>query len=109
MLLLRKIDLVELVKPARKWEHRTFEDHKIQVSPPPKMILLHPHKTMSKIKRMIKMKIKLMIKMKELIKREIRMMRIIKDQEQSHHTQEYIEPFKEITPLIIFLVTSRKG
>jgi hypothetical protein len=54
----------------------------------PQMILLHPHKTMSKIKRMNKKKIKLMIKRKELIKGEIRMMGIIKDQEQSHYTQE---------------------
>jgi hypothetical protein len=57
----------------------------------------------------IKMKIKLMIKRKALIKGEIRMMGIIKDQEQSHHTQEYIKSFKEITPWTIFLVTSRKG
>jgi hypothetical protein len=64
-----------------------------QVSPPrvasgrgqqgdkPWMILLHPHKTMSKIKRINKMKIKLMIKRKALIEGEIRMMRIIKDQD----------------------------
>jgi hypothetical protein len=32
------------------------------------MILLHPHKTMSKIKKMDKMKIKLMIKRKALIR-----------------------------------------
>jgi hypothetical protein len=50
------------------------------------MILLHPHKTMSRIKRMNKMKIKLMIKRKALIKGEMRMMRIIKIQDQSHHT-----------------------
>jgi hypothetical protein len=55
------------------------------------------------------MKIKLMIKRKALIKGEIRMMGIIKDQEQSHHNQEYIKPFKEITPWTIFLVTSREG
>jgi hypothetical protein len=47
----------------------------------PQMILLHPHKTVSKIKRMNKMKIKLMIKRKALIKGEIRMMEIIKDQD----------------------------
>jgi hypothetical protein len=34
---------------------------------------------------------------------------VIKDQEQSHHTQEYIKLFKEISPWTIFLVTSRKG
>jgi hypothetical protein len=45
------------------------------------MILLHPHKAMSKIKRMNKMKIKLMIKRKTLTKGEIRMMGIIKDQD----------------------------
>jgi hypothetical protein len=60
---------------------------------------------MSKIKRMIKMKVKLLINKKALIKGEIRMMGFIKDQEQSHHTQEYIKPFKEITPWTIFLVT----
>jgi hypothetical protein len=70
----------------------------------PQMILLHPHKIMSKIKRMNKMKRKLMIKRKALIKGEMRMMGIIKDQEQSHHNQEYIKPYKEITPWIIFLV-----
>jgi hypothetical protein len=73
------------------------------------MILLHPHKTMSKIKRMNKMKIKRMINRKILIKGEIRMMGIIKDQEQDRHIQECIKPYKEITPWIIFLVTSRKG
>jgi hypothetical protein len=67
------------------------------------MILLYPYKTMSKIKRMNKMKIKLMIKRKALIKREIRMMGIIMDQVQDRHTQEYIKPFKEITPWLIFL------
>jgi hypothetical protein len=40
---------------------------------------------MSKIK-MNKMKIKLMIKRKALIKGEMRVMRIIKNQNQSHHT-----------------------
>jgi hypothetical protein len=50
------------------------------------MILLHPHKTMSKIKPMIKRK--------ALIKREMRMMGIIKDQGQSHHTQEYTRSYK---------------
>jgi hypothetical protein len=45
----------------------------------PQMILFHPHKTMSKIKRMNKMKIKLMIKMKALIMGDMRMMRIIKN------------------------------
>jgi hypothetical protein len=67
------------------------------------MILLHPHKTMSKIKRMKKMKITLMIK------GEMRMRGIIKDQEQSHHTREYIKPYKKITPRTIFLVKLRRG
>jgi hypothetical protein len=60
------------------------------------MILLHPHKIMSKIKRMNK--IKFMIKRKTLIKEEMRMMGIIKNQDQSHHTQECTKPYKEITP-----------
>jgi hypothetical protein len=55
------------------------------------------------------MKIKLMIKRKTLIKGEMRMMRINKDQGTSHHTQECIKPYKEITPWIIFLVISKKG
>jgi uncharacterized membrane protein len=75
----------------------------------PEMILLHPHKTMRKIKRMNKMKIKLMIKRKVLIKGEMRVMGIIMDQEQSHHTQEYNKAYKEITPWIIFLVISKRG
>jgi hypothetical protein len=57
------------------------------------MILLHPHKIMSKIKRMniemnkknLKMKIKFIIKSKALIKGQMRMMGIMKDQEQDHH------------------------
>jgi hypothetical protein len=54
------------------------------------MILLHPHKIVSKIKRLNKMKLK--IKRKSLIKGEMRMIRIMKDQEQDHHTQEYTKP-----------------
>jgi hypothetical protein len=56
------------------------------------MILLHPHKIVSKIKRLNKMKMKLKIKRKSLIKGEMRMIRIMKDQEQDHHTQEYTKP-----------------
>jgi hypothetical protein len=77
------------------------------------MILIHPYKIMSKTKRMnkknLKMKTKFMIKRKALIKGETRMMGIMKDQEQDHHTQECTKPFKEITPLTTFLVISRKG
>jgi hypothetical protein len=70
------------------------------------MILVHPHKIMSNTKRMntkmnkkkLKIKIKFMIKRKALIKKEMRMMGIMKDQEQEHHTQECTKPFKEITP-----------
>jgi hypothetical protein len=50
-----------------------------------------------------------MIKRKALIKGEIMMMGIMKDQEQGRHTQECTKPFKEITPWTIFLVISRKG
>jgi hypothetical protein len=64
---------------------------------------------MSKIKRMSKMKIKLMIKRKSLIKGEIRMMEIKKDQEQGRHIQECTKPYKEITPWTIFLVISKRG
>jgi hypothetical protein len=56
---------------------------------------------MSKIKRInkksLKMKIKFMIKKKALIKGEMRMIGVMKDQEQGHHTQECIKPFKETT------------
>jgi hypothetical protein len=62
---------------------------------------------MSKIKRMNKMKVKLMIKREALIKGEMRMMGIIKDQEQSHHIQESIKPCKGITPWTTFLVISK--
>jgi hypothetical protein len=56
---------------------------------------------MSKIKRMnikmnkknLKMKIKFMIKRKALIKGEMRMMGIMKDQEQDHHNQECTKLF----------------
>jgi hypothetical protein len=79
----------------------------------PQMILLLPHKIMSKIKRMnkkrLKMKFKFMIKKKALIKGEMRMMRIMKDQEQGRHTQECTKLFKEITLWTIYLVISRKG
>jgi hypothetical protein len=68
------------------------------------MILFHPHKTMSKIKKMNKMKIKLMIKRKALIKGKMMMMEIIKNQDESHHTQECTKLYKEITPWIIFLM-----
>jgi hypothetical protein len=88
-------------------------NHKIQVNLKPQMILLHPHKVMSKIKRMnkkrLKMKTKFMIERKALIKGEMRMMGTMKDQEQGHHTQECTKPFKEITPWIIFLMISRNG
>jgi hypothetical protein len=55
------------------------------------------------------MKIKLMIKRKALIKGEIRMMGIIKDQEQSHHIQESTKPCKGITPWTTFLVITKRG
>jgi hypothetical protein len=49
-------------------------------------------------KKNLKIKIKFMLKRKALIKKEMRMMGIMKDQEQEHHTQECTKPFKEITP-----------
>jgi hypothetical protein len=74
--------------PWIKGEQRHLEFHLLELlveegskGNKPQMILLHPHKTMSKIKRMNKMKINLMIKRKALIKGEIRMMGIIKDQD----------------------------
>jgi hypothetical protein len=79
-------------------------DHKIQVNLKLKMILLHPHKTMIKIKRMNNLKMKLMIKRKALIKGGKKIMEIMKDQEQGRHIQECTKPFKEITPWIIYLV-----
>jgi hypothetical protein len=50
----------------------------------PQMILLYPHKIMSKIKRMNQKKV--LIKRKVLIKGQMRMIEIMKDQEQDHHT-----------------------
>jgi hypothetical protein len=58
---------------------------------------------------MSKMKIKLMIKRKALIKGEIRMMGIIKDQEQSHHIQNSTKSCKGITLWATFLVISKRG
>jgi hypothetical protein len=58
---------------------------------------------------MNEMKIKLMIKRKALIKGEMRMMGIIKDQEQNHHIQESINPCKGITSWTTFLVISKRG
>jgi hypothetical protein len=71
------------------------------------MILLHPHKTMSKIRRMNKLKMKLMIKKKALIKGEMMIMGILKGQEQGHHTQECTKSYKEITPWTIYLAISK--
>jgi hypothetical protein len=58
-------------------------------------------------KKNLKMKINLMIKRKALIKGEMRMMGIMKDQEQDHHTQESVKPFKEITLWTTLLVILR--
>jgi hypothetical protein len=65
----------------------------------PQMILLHTHKIMIKIKKMNKknLKMKIMIKRRVMIKGEIRMMGIMKDEGQNHHTQACAKPFKEIT------------
>jgi hypothetical protein len=49
------------------------------------------------------------VKRKAMIKREIRMTGIMKDQVQDRHTQEYIKPYKEITLWTIFLVISKRG
>jgi hypothetical protein len=55
-------------------------------------------------KKNLNMKVKFMIKRKSLIKREMRMMGIMNDQEQHHHTKECTKPFKEITMWTTFLV-----
>jgi hypothetical protein len=60
-------------------------------------------------KKNLKIKIKFMIKRKALIKGEMWMMGIKKDQEQDHHTKECVKRSKEITPWTIFLMISRKG
>jgi hypothetical protein len=52
---------------------------------------------------------KLMINRKALIEGEIRMMGIMKDQEQGHHTQECTKPYKEITLWTIFLMILKRG
>jgi hypothetical protein len=68
--------------PCEAFQRMAIEDIRPQdpSEPKPQMILFHPHKTMSKMKRMNKMKIKLMIKRKSLIKGEMKMMGIIKNQ-----------------------------
>jgi hypothetical protein len=73
------------------------------------MILLHPHKTMSKIKRMHEMKIKLMIKRKALIKGEMRMMGIIKGQGQSHHTPRVHQTVQRDHPVHNILDDIKRG
>jgi hypothetical protein len=50
-----------------------------------------------------------MIKRKALIKGEIRMMGIIKHQEQRHHIQESTKPCKGVTPQTTFLMLSKRG
>jgi hypothetical protein len=54
-------------------------------------------------------KMKFMIKRKSLIKGEIRMIEIIKDQEQGRQTQECTKLYKEIIPWTMFLVISKRG
>jgi hypothetical protein len=70
------------------------------------MILLHPHKVLIKIT--IKKKMNQMIKFKRIamIKGEMRMMGI---REMHHHIQECVTMFIEITPLITYLVISKRG
>jgi hypothetical protein len=58
---------------------------------------------------MNKLKMKIMINRKALIKGEVRMMGIMKDQEQGRHTQECTKPYNEFTPWTIFLVISKRG
>jgi alanine-alpha-ketoisovalerate/valine-pyruvate aminotransferase len=69
------------------------------------MILLHPHKVLIKIimKKMLNQMIK--AKRRAMIKEEMSMMGI---KEKHHHIQECIKIFKEITPLITYLVISKK-
>jgi hypothetical protein len=59
--------------PCEALQKMTIKDVRLQNASEPN--------TMSKIKRMNRMKIKLMVKRKALIKGEMRMMEIIKDQE----------------------------
>jgi hypothetical protein len=44
-----------------------------------------------------------------MYKGEVRIIGIMKDQEQYRHTQECTKPYKEITPWTIFLVISKRG
>jgi alanine-alpha-ketoisovalerate/valine-pyruvate aminotransferase len=70
------------------------------------MILLHPHKVLIKIimKKMMNQMIK--TKRRAMIKGEMRIMGI---KEKHHHIQECVTMFKEVTPLITYLVISKKG
>jgi alanine-alpha-ketoisovalerate/valine-pyruvate aminotransferase len=70
------------------------------------MILLYPHKVLIKIimKKMLNQMIK--AKKRAMIKGEMRMMGI---KEKHHHIQECVKMFKEITPLITYLVISKRG
>jgi alanine-alpha-ketoisovalerate/valine-pyruvate aminotransferase len=70
------------------------------------MILLYPHKVLIKIimKKMLNQMIK--AKKRAMIKGEMRMMGI---KEKHHHIQECVKMLKEITPLITYLVISKRG
>jgi alanine-alpha-ketoisovalerate/valine-pyruvate aminotransferase len=70
------------------------------------MILLHPYKVLIKIimKKMMNQMIK--TKRRAMIKGEMRIMGI---KEKHHHIQECVTMFKEVTPLITYLVISKKG
>jgi alanine-alpha-ketoisovalerate/valine-pyruvate aminotransferase len=70
------------------------------------MILLHLYKVLIKI--IIKKMLNQMIKTNKraMIKGEMRMMGI---KEKHHHIQECVKMFKEITPLITYLVILKKG
>jgi hypothetical protein len=72
----------------------------------PQMILLHPHKVLIKITMKKKMNQMIKPKRRAMIKGEMRMMGTI---EKHHHIQECTIMFKEITPLTIYLVISKRG
>jgi hypothetical protein len=70
------------------------------------MILLHPHMVLINIimKKMLNQMI--MAIGRAMIKGDMRMMGV---KEKRHHIQECVRMFKEITPLITYLVISKKG
>jgi hypothetical protein len=70
------------------------------------MAPLHLHKDLIKMNMKIKINTNIKSKRRAMIKGEMRMMGV---REKNHHIQECATMLKEVTPLTIYLVISKKG